>query len=718
MNNENMVQLAINTIRTLSIDAVQQAKSGHPGTPMALAPLIYTLWNRVMQYDPQDPIWPNRDRFVLSNGHASMLLWSILHLTGVQAVDADYEPLGGPAVALDDIRRFRQLGSKAPGHPEYRWVSGVETTTGPLGQGVATSVGMAIAEKWLANRYNRPGFDLFNYNVYAVCGDGCLMEGISSEAASLAGHLGLDNLCWVFDNNHITIEGNTSLAFSEDVAARFLAYKWNVLRVGDANDVDTIERALQVFHQTKGQPTLIILDSHIGYGAPHKQDTAEAHGEPLGEEEVRLAKRSYGWPEDARFLVPDGVYSHFTQGIGARGKVAREEWMALFSLYHRKFPELAAEIELMQKRELPRGWDHNLPVFPADPKGLAGREASGTTLNILAQNIPWLLGGSADLGPSNKTTLTFEGAGHFQASNPGGRNLHFGIREHAMGAIVNGLSLSKLRGFGASFFVFIDYARPAVRLSSLMELPAMFIFSHDALGDGEDGPTHQPIEHLASLRAIPGLVTLRPGDANEVVEAYRYIMQLHQKPAVLVLSRQPLSTLDRTKYAPASGLARGAYVLADPPGEKPDVILIASGSEVVLAVDAHAKLQAEGIRCRVVSMPSWEIFEQQSREYQDSVLPPAVEARVAVEQASTLGWDRYVGAKGRVIGMHTFGASAPLKDLQKRFGFEPEQVVNVAKELLQEQELCAGTPESRPFAERRLPASHDTNDFHVNSKTL
>jgi transketolase len=682
MTDENTVQLAINTIRTLSIDAVQQAKSGHPGTPMALAPLIYTIWNRVLQYDPQDPIWPNRDRFVLSNGHASMLLWSILHLTGVHAVDADYERLGEPAVTLDDIRRFRQLGSKAPGHPEYRWVSGVETTTGPLGQGVATAVGMAIAQRWLANRYNRPGFDLFNYNVYAVCGDGCMMEGISSEAASLAGHLGLDNLCWIYDNNHITIEGSTSITFTEDVAARFLAYGWNVLRVSDANDVDRIERALQVFRQTKGRPTFIVLDSHIGYGSPHKQDTAEAHGEPLGEEEVRLTKRSYGWPEDAKFLVPDGVYAHFAAGVGARGSAARREWLALFSAYQKKYPELAAEIELMQRRELPKEWDRNLPVFPADPKGLAGREASGKVLNVLAQNIPWLMGGSADLGPSNRTTLTFEGAGHFQAANPGGRNFHFGIREHAMGAIVNGLSLSKLRGFGATFFIFIDYARPAIRLSTLMELPTLFIFSHDAMGDGEDGPTHQPVEHLASLRAIPGLVTLRPGDANEVVEAYRYIMELRHKPAVLALSRQPLPTLDRSRYAPASGVARGAYILADAPGGKPDVILIASGSEVILAVQAHEKLLTEGIRSRVVSMPSWDIFEHQSREYQDSVLPPEVEPRVAVEQASTFGWERYVGAKGRVIGMHTFGASAPLKELQKKFGFEPDQVVAVAKELL------------------------------------
>src|SRR5208282_1392280 len=605
MTNEQLDQLSINTLRTLSIDAVQQANSGHPGTPMALAPLVYTIWNRVLRFDPQDPIWPNRDRFVLSNGHASMLLWSMLYLTGVQAVNTDYEILGQPAVTLDDIRRFRQLDSKAPGHPEYHWTSGVETTSGPLGQGIATSVGMAIGQKWLASRYNQTGFDIFDYDIYAVCGDGCMMEGIGAEAASLAGHLGLDNLCWVYDNNHITIEGNTRITFTEDIAARFLGYGWNVLRVGDANDIERIEHALEIFRDTKGRPTFIILDSHIGYGSPHKQDTAEAHGEPLGEEEVRLAKRSYGWPEDAKFLVPDGVYAHFAAGIGARGNAACREWLELFSAYRNKFPDLAAEIELMQRRELPKGWDRSLPVFPADPKGMAGREASGKVLNLLAQNIPWLIGGSADLGPSNKTTLTFEGAGHFQAGNPGGRNMHFGIREHAMGAIVNGLSLSKLRGFGASFFVFIDYARPAVRLSALMELPTLFIFSHDAMGDGEDGPTHQPVEHLASLRAIPGLVTLRPGDANEVVEAYRCIMGFRHTPVILVLSRQPLPTLDRSRYSSASGLVRGAYILADAVGAKPQIILIASGSEVILAVQAHEKLVTEGIRSRVVSMPCW-----------------------------------------------------------------------------------------------------------------
>ncbi len=633
MTKQDLDQLAINTIRTLSIDAVQQAKSGHPGTPMALAPLIYALWNRVMRFDPRDPIWPNRDRFVLSNGHASMLLWSVLYLTGTRAVNEDYERLGKPSVTLDAIRHFRQLDSKAPGHPEYHWVSGVETTTGPLGQGIATSVGMAIARKWLASRYNRPGFDIFDYDIYAVCGDGCLMEGVGSEAASLAGHLALDDLCWIYDNNHITIEGKTRI-------------------------------------------------THIGYGSPHKIDTAAAHGEPLGEEEVRLAKRAYGWPEDAKFLVPDGVMEQFDAGIGARGAEARSRWEALFAAYSEKFPELAREIDQMQRRELPAGWDRNLPSFPPDPKGIAGRDASGQVLNVLAQNIPWFLGGSADLGPSNKTTLKFAGAGDFEAATPGGRNLHFGVREHAMAAIVNGLSLSKLRPFGATFFIFSDYARPAIRLSALMELPTIFVFTHDAMGDGEDGPTHQPVEQLISLRAVPGLVVLRPGDANEVVEAYRYIMQLRHQPAVIALSRQPLPTFDRSKYASAAGLARGAYVMADAPGGPPEIILIASGSEVSLVVDAHEALASQGIHSRVVSMPSWDIFEHQPQAYRESVLPAQVKARIAVEQGSVLGWDRYVGAAGQVIGMKTFGASAPLKELQRKFGFQPERVVAAAKELL------------------------------------
>jgi transketolase len=679
---DQLDQLAINTIRTLSIDAVQKAKSGHPGTPMALAPLAYTLWNRVMNFDPKDPIWPNRDRFILSNGHASMLLWSVLHLCQVQSVNEEYERLGTPSVTLDDIKNFRQFGSKAAGHPEYHLVSGVETTTGPLGQGVATSVGMAMARKWLGARYNKPGYDIFDYNIYAVCGDGCLMEGVASEAASLAGHLELDNLCWIFDNNHITIEGNTKLAFTEDVAARFMAYGWNVLRVGDANDIERIEHALDVFKKTKGRPTLIILDSHIGWGSPHKQDTAAAHGEPLGDDEVKLTKRAYGWPEDAQFLVPNGVLEHFQAGIGARGAEAHGNWQALFGRYRTEFPDLATEIDQMQRRELPAGWDKNLPVYPADPKGLAGRDASGQVLNVLAQNIPWFMGGSADLGPSNKTVLKFEGVGDFEPGQPGGRNLHFGIREFAMGAAVNGLSLSKIRAYGATFFIFSDYARPAMRLSALMELPTIFVFTHDAMSDGEDGPTHQPVEHLISLRAMPGMTVMRPGDANEVVEAYRYIIQLKHRPALLTLSRQALPILDRTKYASAAGVAKGAYILADAPDGKPEVILIATGSELSLVVDAHETLTAQGIKSRVVSMPSWDVFELQPAEYRETVFPPSVTARLAVEQASTLGWHRYVGEKGRIIGMHTFGASAPLAELQRQYGFEPDKVIAVVKEML------------------------------------
>jgi transketolase len=675
---EQLDQLAINTIRTLSIDAVQQAKSGHPGTPMALAPLVYTIWNRVMCFDPKDPIWPNRDRFVLSNGHASMLLWSMLYLTGTQAVNADYELVGKPSVTLDDIRHFRQLDSKAPGHPEYHWTSGVETTTGPLGQGIATSVGMAIARKWLGSRYNRPGFEIFDYNIYTVCGDGDLMEGIGSEAASLAGHLELDDLCWIYDNNHISIEGSTRLAFTEDVAARFIAYGWNVLRVGDANDIEQIERALAVFRETKGRPTLIILHSHIGYGSPHLVDTSAAHGEPLGEEEVRLTKHAYGWPEDATFFVPEGVREHFDAGIGKRGKAAREQWQSLFSGYRREFPTLAAEIEQMQRRELPAGWDRGLPAFAPDAKGIAGRDASGKVLNALGQNIPWLVGGAADLAPSTRTELKFPGAGDYDAVTPDGRNLHFGVREHAMAAISNGLSLSKLRPFASTFFIF----RPAIRLAAIMELPVIWVFSHDAMGDGEDGPTHQPVEQLISMRAIPGLVLLRPADANEVVEAYRYVMQLQHKPAAIVVSRQALPTFDRSRYASAAGVARGAYVLADAKDGAPEIILIATGSEVSLAIDAYEKLKSDGIRCRVVSMPSWDIFEDQPQAYREVVLPPQVTARIAVEQGSTLGWDRYVGPRGKVIGMKTFGASAPLKELQRKFGFEPERIVDLAREML------------------------------------
>jgi len=675
-------QLCVNTIRTLAMDAVQQANSGHPGTPMALAPVAYCLWQYFLRFDPDHPIWPNRDRFVLSVGHASTLLYSMLHLTGVKAVNPKYETLGRLSVTLDDIKHFRQLDSKCPGHPEYRWTSGVETTTGPLGQGVATSVGMAIAARWFASYFNRPGFELFDYDVYALCGDGCMMEGISGEAASLAGHLKLSNLCWIYDNNRITIEGNTALAYSDDVATRYIGYGWNVTRVGDANDLGMMGRAFQTFKNEKDRPTLVIVDSHIAYGAPNKQDTSAAHGEPLGEQEVRLTKRHYGWPEDSTFLVPDGVREHFQAGIGARGSALRDAWMAKFEAYRKQYPELADQGYRMLRRELPENWDKDLPTFGADAKGIATRDASGKVLNALAKHIPWLLGGSADLSPSCKTRLTFEGAGDFSAENPAGRNLHFGIREHAMGAILNGLSLSKIRPFGSGFLIFSDYGRAAIRLSALMEIPVIHIFTHDSIGVGEDGPTHQPVEHLASLRAIPGLVTLRPGDASEVVEAYRYIMRLTHQPAVLVLSRQALPILDRARYAPASGLARGAYVLGDAPGGNPEVILVASGSEVSLAVQAHETLLAEDIRSRVVSMPSWDIFDRQPQDYRDSVLPPDVRARVAVEQASTFGWEHYVGLDGRIIGMKTFGASAPLKELQRKFGFQPEQVVAAAKDLL------------------------------------
>jgi transketolase len=678
----NIDQLAINTIRTLSIDAVQQANSGHPGTPMALAPVVYELWQNVLRFDPEDPIWPNRDRFVLSAGHASMLLYSMLHLTGVKAVNPKYEVEGTLSVTLDDIKHFRQLDSKCPGHPEYRWTSGVETTTGPLGQGVSNSVGMAIAARWMESYFNRPDLELFNYNVFAVCGDGDMMEGVSSEAASLAGHLHLSNLCWIYDNNHITIEGNTALAFTEDIATRFLGYGWNVLRVGDANDLSMLGRALQVFLNTHDRPTFIIVDSHIAYGAPHKQDTHGAHGEPLGEEEIRLTKRNYGWPEDAKFLVPDGVREHFRDGIGKRGRELREAWMQKFEQYKAQHPDLADQLYRMQHRELPDGWDKGLAAFPADAKGLATRDSSGKVLNIIAQNVPWLIGGAADLAPSTKTRLTFAGAGDFEAGQYVGRNFHFGIREHAMASILNGMTLSKIRAYGSSFLIFSDYARPGIRLSALMEIPVIYIFTHDSIGVGEDGPTHQPIEQLASLRAIPGLLTIRPCDANEVVEAWRYIMQLRHEPALLVLTRQALPTLDRTKYAPASGLTKGGYILADAPNGKPDVILIATGSEVSLVVEAHEKLTAEGIASRLVSMPSCEIFEHQDEAYRSSVLPPDVTARVAVEQASNFGWDRYVGPKGSIIGMKTFGASAPLKELQKRFGFTPSQVVATAHRVL------------------------------------
>ncbi|HUA24908.1 MAG TPA: transketolase [Steroidobacteraceae bacterium] len=673
-------QLCINTIRTLSMDAVQRANSGHPGTPMAMAPVTYCLWQRFLRFDPQDPIWPNRDRFVLSIGHASMLLYSLFHLTGVKAVNPKYERLGEAAVTLDDIQRFRQLDSKCPGHPEYRWTSGVETTTGPLGQGVATSVGMAISAKWQAEYFNRPGFEMFDYDVYALGGDGCMMEGVSSEAASLAGHLKLANLCWVYDNNRITIEGDTARAFSDDVATRFIAYGWNVTRVGDANDLDMLERAFKIFRNTEDRPTLIIVDSHIGYGSPNKHDTNKAHGEPLGDEEVRLAKKHYGWPEDAKFLVPEGVREHFRQGFGARGARERADWMSRLQSYESAHPELADQVLRMQHRELPDAWEKGLPVFPADVKGVAGRDASAQVLNALARNVPWLIGGSADLAPSTKTRLTFDGAGDFAANSYGGRNFHFGIREHAMSSILNGMALSKVRPYGSGFLIFSDYARPAIRLSALMEIPTIHIFTHDSIGVGEDGPTHQPIEQLPALRAVPGLIVLRPADANEVVEAWRVIMRLQHKPAALILSRQALPTLDRTRYATASGVARGAYVLADSAPRPPNVILLASGSEVSLCIAAYEKLTADGIPVRVVSMPSWELFGEQDPQYRDSVMPPSVSARVAVEQASTFGWERFVGTAGTIIGMKTFGASAPLQQLQKLYGFTVDRVIAAAME--------------------------------------
>jgi transketolase len=674
--------LCVNTIRTLSIDAVQAANSGHPGAAMAMAPVAYELWQQFLRFDPADPAWPYRDRFVLSAGHASMLLYSLLHLGGVRAVDANHRPLDLPSVSLDDIRSFRQLGSKCPGHPEYRLTPGVETTTGPLGQGYAASVGMAIAGRWLAAHYNRPDFPLFDHDVYALGGDGCMMEGISSEAASLAGHLRLSNLCWIYDSNRITIEGSTDLAFDEDVAARFRAYRWRVLRVPDANDLAALRAAFAEFRDTRGLPTLVIVDSHIGYGSPHKQDTSAAHGEPLGEDEVRLAKRSYGWPEDAHFLVPDGVREHFAAGLGARGMALRQGWSGMFEAYRQLHPDLAEEIEQMQGGRLPQGWDRDLPVFPPDPRGMAGREASAVVQNAVARKIPWLIGGSADLAPSTKTRLTFEEAGDLTAASPGGRNLHFGVREHAMGAILNGLAHGRVRPFGSTFLVFSDYMRTPVRLSAMMENPVILVFTHDSIGVGEDGPTHQPVEQLACLRAIPGLVTLRPADANEISEAWRLILELKERPVALVLSRQAIPTLDRTRFAPAAGLRLGAYILADCAGGNPDLLLLATGSEVSLCIQAWERLGQQGIQARVVSMPSWELFEEQDAGYRERVLPPRTRARLAVEQASPQGWSRYVGLEGRCIGMESFGASAPLPALREHFGFTPERIVAAARELL------------------------------------
>ncbi len=660
------------------MDAVQKANSGHPGTPMAMAPVAYTLWQRFLNYDPADANWPNRDRFVLSVGHASMLLYSLIHLTGIRAVN-EHEDRNAPALSLDDLKHFRQLDSKTAGHPEYRMTSGVETTTGPLGQGCGNSVGMAMAQKFLANRYNKPGYDLFDWHVYVLAGDGDMMEGISNEAASSAGHLRLGNLTWIYDSNKITIEGATDLAFDEDVAKRFEALGWHVQDVMDVNDLDAVAKALANAKAETSRPSFIRVHSVIGFGAPKKAGTRHAHGEPLGEEEVRGAKRAYGWPEDAQFLVPDGVMQHFADGMGRRGAEQRAKWLKLIEGYKKDYPALAAELEMMNQHTLPEGWDADIPFFPADAKGLASRDSSQKVLNAVARHVPWFLGGAADLAPSTKSNMTFDGAGDFEPGNYGGRNLHFGIREHAMGAMCNGLALAALRPYASGFLIFSDYMKPPIRLSAIMELPVMYIFTHDSIGVGEDGPTHQPIEQLVTLRAIPGMITIRPGDANEVAEAWRVVMPLKEQPSCLILSRQPLPTLDREKYAPASGLARGAYIMAD--GKtKPDVIIMATGSELSLAANAYETLKDEGIAARLVSFPSWDLFEKQSEEYRNYVLPPEVTARVAIEQGSTIGWDRYVGSSGAVIGMHTFGASAPIAALQTKFGFTPEAVLKVARE--------------------------------------
>jgi transketolase len=675
-------QLTINTIRTLAMDAVQKANSGHPGTPMALAPVGYTLWKDFLRYHPEHPDWPNRDRFVLSVGHASMLLYSLLHLAGVVEIDEHGTPSGKPAVSLEDIKQFRQMGSKTPGHPEYRMTTGVETTTGPLGQGCANSVGMAMAERWLGEHFNKPGATLFDYNVYVLCGDGDMMEGVTAEAASLAGHLKLSNLCWLYDNNTISIEGHTELAYSDDVVTRFKGYGWNTVHVTDANDAAALAKAIRTFQQTTDAPTLIVVDSVIGYGSPNKHNTSAAHGEPLGEEEIKLTKKAYGWDENASFLVPEQAQHFLRDALLARNGCDYETWQKTLASVEKDQPALADQLKRMRAGEMPDGWQDKLMSFEADAKGVASRASGGKVLNAFAENIPWLIGGSADLSPSTKTNLTFTGAGSFEAGSYGGRNLHFGVREHAMGSIANGLALSYIRPYTSTFLVFSDYMKPPIRLAAIMELPVVFVFTHDSIGVGEDGPTHQPIEQLTQLRSTPGLLTLRPGDANETAEAWKIALAQTHKPSCIVLSRQPLPTLDRTQYASAEGVAKGAYVLADAGEGEPQVILIATGSEVGMTVEAFEKLKAEGVNARVVSMPSWELFEDQDQAYRDSVFPPSVTARVVVEQAGPVGWDRYVGQTGAKVVMNTFGASAPIEKLQEKFGFNSANIVKVAKAQL------------------------------------
>jgi transketolase len=683
---DKLDELAINTIRTLSIDAIQKAHSGHPGTAMDAAPTAYTLWQQFLRYDPKAPHWINRDRFVLSAGHASMLLYSLIHLAGIEAAETSYQKKGGEAVSLADIESFREEGSRCPGHPEYGWTTGVESTTGPLGQGVATSVGMAMAGKWLGETYNKPDFDLFDFNVYALCGEGCLMEGVGSEAASLAGHLKLSNLCWIFDNNNVTIDGHTNITFTEDVAKRFDAYGWKVVRVSDANDLVQLAAAYNAFLTTDDHPTIIIVHSHIGYGSPGKHDTPAAHGEPLGPDEVRRTKEFLGFDPDKFFVVPDGVRQRFTTHMGQRGASARAKWEKLFADYTKQHAEEAAQIDLIRGRGLPKGWDSDIPSFPPDPKGIATREASGKALNAIAAKVPWVLGGAADVAGSTKVILDYPDAGEFQPygqlGDYSGHNVRYGIREHAMCAIVNGMVLSGLKAYASTYLIFTDYARGAIRLSSLMDLPVLYIWTHDSISLGQDGPTHQPVEQLLSLRAIPGMMVIRPADANETAEAYRLVMPLTNRPAALILSRQALPVFDRSKLAPASGLAKGAYVLAEAADGKPDVILIGTGSEVSLCLAARDLLAKDKIKARVVSMPCRELFDTQDEAYRESVLPSAIAARVTVEEASPIGWDRYAGPKGIVLGMNTFGLSAPLKVVSEHFGFTPDRVAAAAKMVL------------------------------------